>query len=150
MTTYGGRRARVAALGWGGRRRGAAVDHSTSSATSSLGSRGTQGLQINGFPVFFIPLPHKFRIICGSSNVLSITPSERRDSHHSRNPQALHKVLAPSGPLLHSGVSRILHEWHFPGGEALYSSTHEQGDRRDRITSNSRFVSCTYSFGDQR
>ena len=37
-----------------------------------------------------------------------------------RSPQALHKVLAPSGPLLHSGVSRMLHEWHFPGGEALY------------------------------
>lgn len=35
-----------------------------------------------------------------------------------RKPQALHNVLAPSGPLLHSGVSLILHEWHFPGGVA--------------------------------
>jgi len=47
-----------------------------------------------------------------------------------RNPQALHKVLAPSGPLLHSGVSRMLQEWHFPGGEALWGgSTLEKEDR---------------------
>lgn len=63
LTTYGRRRARVAALGWSGRRRGATVDHSTSSATSSLGGGGTQGLQINGFSVFFIPLPHELCIM---------------------------------------------------------------------------------------
>lgn len=29
-----------------------------------------------------------------------------------RSPQALHKVLAPSGPRRHSGVSVVLQEWH--------------------------------------
>lgn len=30
----------------------------------------------------------------------------------------MHKVRAPSGPLLHSGVSVLKQEWHFPGGVA--------------------------------
>ena len=35
-----------------------------------------------------------------------------------RSPHALQSVRAPSGPRRHSGVSRMLHEWHLPGGVA--------------------------------
>lgn len=149
MSAHGGRRAPVTALSWSGRRRSTAFAQGTRCTASSLGSGGTQGLQIDRFSVFLISLPHELRIICGLGSTLSITPGGKWGSSHSRNPQALHKVLAPSGPLLHSGVSRMLHEWHFPGGEALYSETGKR-DRRDRITENLRFVSCTLSSGDQR
>lgn len=37
---------------------------------------------------------------------------ELQDEGSLRSPQALHKVRAPSGPRLHSGVSVVLHEWH--------------------------------------
>ncbi len=40
-----------------------------------------------------------------------------------RNPQALHKVRAPSGPRRHSGVSARLQLWHRPGGAALYGKS---------------------------
>lgn len=36
-----------------------------------------------------------------------------------RKPHALQSVLAPSGPLRHSGVSALLQLWHLPGGAAL-------------------------------
>ena len=38
----------------------------------------------------------------------------------SRRPQALQRVRAPSGPLLHSGVSARLQLWHLPGAAARY------------------------------
>lgn len=54
--------------------------------------------------------------------VLSLLPSlmlvwVRRDI---RRPQALHNVLAPSGPRRHSGVCSMEQLRHFPGGAARF------------------------------
>lgn len=40
-----------------------------------------------------------------------------------RRPHALHRVLAPSGPRRHSGVSALLQLWHLPGGAARLTTS---------------------------
>lgn len=58
------------------------------------------------------PISHKFCIICTNNNVNTIWIIRQMHPSYLRKPHALHNVLAPSGPLLHSGVSVVWHEWH--------------------------------------
>jgi hypothetical protein len=64
-----------------------------------------------GFPAH---LTSEFRVVCS----MLIFYMVRVYAFSLRRPQALHNVLAPSGPRRHSGVSARLQLWHRPGGAA--------------------------------
>lgn len=65
------------------------------------------------------PLPQEFRVVLHGKKIRVNNVKreggreEKREAlNNSRKPHALHNVRAPSGPLRHSGVSVVWHEWH--------------------------------------
>lgn len=97
---------------------------SPAAPTSCGRCRRTQHLQVDRrrFAVrvqSLVAFAHQLGIVCAT--LMSATGRMPLGENDIRKPHALHNVRAPSGPRRHSGVSRMLHEWHFPGGVARWT-----------------------------
>lgn len=71
-----------------------------------------------------VALAQQLRVVCSriciNEAIAQLAVVNENLGDYLRSPHALHSVRAPSGPRRHSGVSRMLHEWHLPGGVARY------------------------------
>lgn len=150
LAANGRRRTGVTALGWSRRRRGTVICHGPSGAAPGLGSRCTEGLQIDRLTVFLISLPHKLRIVYRWGSGLNTAAGGGRNQGLTQTTSIAQspRTIWTSPPLW--GLTNVARVTFSGRGGPLLWAPRKKEDRSEGGIVNSRSVSCTCSSVDRR